>query len=89
MDSTERARASETAMSAFTQELRLRLVEAEASLKAAEQLDDPLLVQIAEGDLADMRALAARNDLDPEDDLAPVAEPLSDLAPLPRDVGER
>lgn len=89
MDGTEQTRASETAVSAFTQELRLRLVEAEASLRAAEVLDDPLLVQIAEGDLADMRALAARNDLDPAADLAPVAEPLADLAPLPREPDGR
>lgn len=51
------------AVSAFAQELRLRLAEARASLRAAEALDDPLLAQIAESDLADLRALAARNDV--------------------------
>lgn len=83
MDGTEQVRASETALSAFAQELRLRLVEAEAALQAARRLDDPLLLQIAEGDLADMRALATRNDLDPEHDLAPVAEPLAVDSPAP------
>ncbi|MCW2614422.1 MAG: hypothetical protein JWN08_1416 [Frankiales bacterium] len=81
MDSTEQGRASETALSAFAQELRLRLVEAEASVQAARHLDDPLLLQIAEGDLADMRALASRNDLDPEHDLAAVAEPPAVVTP--------
>lgn len=70
MDSTQDTPAHDTAVSAFAQELRLRLLEAQASLQAAEALDDPLLVQIAESDLADMRALASRNDLDPVDDLA-------------------
>lgn len=85
MDSTETNGTTEggAGVSAFTEELRLRITEAEASLQAAEALDDPLLVQIAEGDLADMRALAARNDLDPEADLAPVAEPLVTTSPAP------
>lgn len=53
----------DVATSAFAHELRLRLVEAATSLRAAESLGDPLLAQIAESDLADLRALAARNDV--------------------------
>jgi hypothetical protein len=51
------------AESAFAAELRLRLAEAQASLDSAERLDDPLLAQIAASGLADLRSLAARNDL--------------------------
>ena len=50
--------------SAFSAELGTRIAEARATLSAAETLDDPLLAQIAESDLADLRALAARNDVD-------------------------
>jgi len=49
---------------AFASELRVRVEEASAALQAAEAMGDPLLAQIAEGDLADLRALAARNDVD-------------------------
>lgn len=49
--------------SAFARELALRVQEATASLQAAEALEDPLLAQIAEADLSDLRALAARNDV--------------------------
>ena len=52
------------ASSQFAHELRLRVEEATASLEAAEAMGDPLLAQIAEGDLADLRALASRNDVD-------------------------
>jgi hypothetical protein len=52
------------ASSAFAHELRLRVEEAHASLQAAEASSDPLLVQIAEADLDDLRALADRNDVD-------------------------
>ena len=48
---------------AFAAELQFRVVEAQAQLEAAEALDDPLLAQIAAGDLADLQALAARNDV--------------------------
>jgi hypothetical protein len=50
--------------SAFASELQLRVAEAEASLAAADAMDDPLLAQIAEADLADLRSLAARNDVE-------------------------
>lgn len=50
--------------SAFASELRLRVQEATASLEAAEAMGDPLLAQIAAGDLADLHALAVRNDVD-------------------------
>lgn len=53
-----------SAPSAFAAELRMRLTEAEASLAAADAMDDPLLAQIAEADVADLRSLAARNDID-------------------------
>jgi hypothetical protein len=53
--------------SAFASELRLRVDEASASLQAAEAVGDPLLAQIAESDLADLRALAARNDVELSD----------------------
>lgn len=54
---------STSATSAFAQELRLRVQEATASLAAAEAMEDPLLAQIAESDLSDLRALADRNDV--------------------------
>ena len=53
-----------TTPSAFADELRVRVAEAGASLDAAEAMGDPLLAQIAESDLADLRALASRNDVD-------------------------
>ena len=49
---------------AFARELRLRIEEATASLEAAEAMEDPLLAQIAEADLSDLRALADRNDVE-------------------------
>jgi hypothetical protein len=49
---------------AFADELRLRVEEAAASLEAAEAMGDPLLAQIAAGDLADLHALAVRNDVE-------------------------
>lgn len=48
-------------------ELRVRVVEAQTALDAAQVLDEPLIAQIAEADLADLRALAARNDVDLDD----------------------
>lgn len=58
------------ASSELAAELRVRAVEAQTALDAAQVLDEPLIAQIAEADLADLRALAARNDVD-LDDLAP------------------
>ena len=55
-----------TPASAFTQELGVRLVEAQTALRAAELLDEPLIAQIAAADLADLEALAARNDVELE-----------------------
>lgn len=49
---------------AFAAELRVRVAEARAALESADALGDPLLAQIAESDLADLRALAERNDVD-------------------------
>ena len=48
---------------AFAREFRLRLAAAQELLRAAEADDDPLLAQIAESDLADLRSLADRNDV--------------------------
>ena len=53
-----------TGSGAFARELQLRVEEATAALAAAEALDDPLLAQIAESDLSDLRALAERNDVE-------------------------
>ncbi len=61
MYDTELAR--HTGEGAFARELRLRLAAAQESLRAAEADDDPLLAQIAESDLADLRSLADRNDV--------------------------
>lgn len=54
--------------SEFAQEVQLRIVEASVSLQAAEALGDTLTASIAASDLADMRALAVRNDVDPDQD---------------------
>ena len=54
---------STEASTAFARELRIRVEEASATLAAAEASDDPLLAQIAEADLADLRALADKNDV--------------------------
>ena len=49
---------------AFTEALRLRVAEAQTALDAAELLDEPLTTQIAATDLADLEALAVRNDVE-------------------------
>lgn len=64
MTAVEQTPTAPATASTFASELRLRVDEAAASLAAAEAMEDPLLAQIAEGDLADLRALAARNDID-------------------------
>lgn len=64
MTAVEQARDTTSTSSTFADELRLRVEEASTQLAAAEAMGDPLLAQIAEGDLADLRALAARNDVD-------------------------
>ena len=56
--------ATRVVSSAFNDELRLRVAEARTALAAAEEAGDALLAQIAEADLADLRALAARNDVE-------------------------
>ncbi len=50
----------------FAEELRVRVVEAQTALSASEVLDEPLIAQIAAADLADLKALAVRNDVDLE-----------------------
>ena len=64
MTTVEQAPETTSTSSAFADELRLRVDEARTQLSAAEAMGDPLLAQIAEGDLADLRALAARNDVE-------------------------
>lgn len=64
MTAVEQARQTTSTSSEFAHELRLRVDEATTQLQAAEAMGDPLLAQIAAGDLADLRALAARNDVD-------------------------
>lgn len=54
----------DTHRSAFADELRVRVAEAQTSLAAAEVLDEPLTAQIAAADLADLQVLADRNDVD-------------------------
>ena len=51
------------AHSSFAEELRVRVVEAQTVLDAAGLLDEPLNAQIAAADLADLEALALRNDV--------------------------
>ena len=58
--------ATATSDGGFSSELEIRIVEAQTSLAAAEALDDELSAQIAAGDLADLQALASRNDLPTE-----------------------
>lgn len=64
MTAVEHSPETTATSSAFADELRLRVEEAATQLAAAEVMGDPLLAQIAEADLADLRALAARNDVD-------------------------
>lgn len=66
MSATEQtpATAGTQASTAFAHELQLRVAEATAALQAAEAMQDPLLAQIADSDLADLRALAAKNDVE-------------------------
>ena len=61
--STDAVPVDAAAHTAFATELQFRMAEAQAQLDAAEKLDDPLLAQIAAGDLADLQALASRNDV--------------------------
>ncbi|MBW3611924.1 MAG: hypothetical protein KY438_10425 [Actinobacteria bacterium] len=63
MTAVEQTPETGVAPSTFRDALQLRVQEAQTSLAAAEALGDPLLAQIAEADLADLRALAARNDI--------------------------
>ena len=48
----------------FAQELQVRAAEAMTQVQAAQALGDDLQVSIATSDLADLRALAARNDVE-------------------------
>jgi hypothetical protein len=51
----------------FSEELQVRAAEASAAVQAAELLDEALQASIASSDLADLRALAARNDIELEE----------------------
>lgn len=63
MTAVDQAQEQAAAAGAFASELQVRLEEATTQLHAAEAMGDQLLAQIAEGDLADLRAMAARNDV--------------------------
>lgn len=64
MTAVDQAPDTTATLSAFASELRLRVEEATACLQAAEAMGEELLAQIAAGDLADLQALAMRNDVD-------------------------
>ena len=51
----------------FAEELQVRAAEASAAVQAAELLGDDLVATIAGSDLADLRAMAARNDVELEE----------------------
>lgn len=51
------------AAASFSEELAVRVAEASTQVQAAELLGDELQASIASSDLADLRALAARNDV--------------------------
>ena len=48
----------------FAEELQVRAAEASTQVQAAEVLGEELQASIASSDLADLRSLAARNDLE-------------------------
>ncbi len=54
----------DTAVESFAEELQVRAAEASTQVQAAELLGEELQAAIASSDLADLRSLAARNDLD-------------------------
>jgi hypothetical protein len=51
----------------FAEELQVRAAEASAALQAAELLGEELQASIASSDLADLRSMAARNDVEIEE----------------------
>lgn len=53
-----------SAAESFEAELQVRAAEASAMVQAAELLGDDLVASIAGADLEDLRALAARNDVE-------------------------
>jgi hypothetical protein len=52
---------------AFSEELQVRAAEASTAVQAAELLGEELQASIAGSDLADLRSLAARNDVELEE----------------------
>jgi hypothetical protein len=56
----------------FTTELQVRAAEAATQMQAAELLGEELQASIASSDLADLRSLAARNDIELDE---PVLQP--------------
>ena len=48
----------------FSEELQVRAVEASTQMQAAELLGEELQASIASSDLADLRSLASRNDVE-------------------------
>ncbi len=51
----------------FSEEIQVRAAEASAAMQAAELLGEELQAAIASSDLADLRAMAARNDVELEE----------------------
>jgi hypothetical protein len=56
-----------TAPDSFAEELQVRAAEASTAFQAAELLGEELQASIASSDLADLRAMAARNDVEIEE----------------------
>ena len=56
--------AAATATESFSAEIQVRAAEASTQVQAAELLGEELQACIAGSDLADLRAMAARNDLE-------------------------
>ena len=63
---------STTEPESFQSELQVRAAEAATQMQAAELLGEELQASIASSDLADLRSLAARNDIELDE---PLLEP--------------
>lgn len=55
---------TEASAESFAEELQVRAAEASTAVQAAELLGEELQAAIASSDLADLRSLAARNDVE-------------------------
>jgi hypothetical protein len=59
----------------FAEELQVRAAEASAALQAAELLGEELQASIASSDLADLRSMAARNDVELDEGVLDAGSP--------------